>query len=384
MLVGLSGSVPSLCAAATGIYLTGYGTQEQGMGGATIAVGQSAMAAANNPAGMAFVGERLDTGLGVLLPNSTTEANGRDFSIKQSPVPFVEFGYSHVVNDAINVGISSWASGGGTKYGSPFGGIPGNSATESQGVFVHFAPTVTYRIAERHALAFSFVGSVATFRLDGIEAQSGQANRGRDWEPGYGVKLGWLSQVTDQISFGAFYASKVRYSKFGKYSGILPNGGDLDEPEHWGVGVAFRPTERTLLAFDYLRYNYSNTKGFGNRLNFSEPLGSADGSGFGLRDVNVFRLGGAYKLNDRWAARAGAEFGQSPISSDNTAFTFLMPVTPDKTFTLGISYQLKNNSDISFAYAYSPTKRIQGTGASTGVNPETRLHYFAMSYSARF
>lgn len=354
------------------------------MGGATIAVGQSAMAAATNPAGMAFVGERLDTGLGAVLPQATTEAHGVDYSIKQSVVPFLELGYNHVVNDAVTVGISSWASGGGTKYGSPFGGIPGNSATESQGAFIHFAPTVTYRFAERHALALSFVGSLATLRLDGIEAQSGQPNRGRDWEPGYGFKVGWLSQVTDQISLGAFYASKVRYSKFKKYSEILPNGGDIDEPEHWGVGIAFKPTTDILLAFDYLRYNYSGTKGFGNRLNFSAPLGAENGSGFGLQDVNVFRIGGSYRVSEKWTVRGGAEFGKSPVTSDNTAFTFLLPITPDKTFTLGATYRLNKASDISFAYAYSPKNRIEGTGFSTGVNPEASLHYFGVAYSAKF
>lgn len=380
----LTGVAPSFCGAVTGIYLTGYGTQEQGMGGATIAVGQSAMAAATNPAGMAFVGERLDAGMGALLPHSTTESYGVNYSIDPSAAPFLELGYSHVINDSITVGISSWASGGGTKYGSPFGGIPGNSATESQGVFVHFAPTVSYRFAESHALALSVVGSVATFRLDGIEAQSGQQNRGRDWEPGYGIKAGWLSQATDQLSFGAFYASKILYSRFEKYGRILPNGGDLEEPEHWGVGVAFKPSTDTLLAFDYLRYNYSRAKGFGNRLNFSVPLGSEDGSGFGLRDINVFRIGGSYNVSAKWTVRGGAELGNSPVTSDNTLFTFLMPVTPDKTFTLGATYHLDMSSDISLAYAYSPTKRIEGTGVSTGVNPEAHLHYFGVSYSMKF
>lgn len=380
----IAGGVPSFGNATTGIYLTGYGAQEQGMGGATIAVGQSAMAAATNPAGMAFVGERLDIGTGALLPNSTTEANGTDYRLKSSVVPFLEFGYNHVVNNDITAAISSWASGGGTKYGSPFGGIPGNSATESQAVFVHFAPTVTYKFANQHALALSLVGSIATFRLDGIEAQSGQPNRGRDWESGYGFKIGWLSQISQQFSIGAFYASKVKYSKFKKYSEILPNGGELDEPEHYGIGAAVRPVPTLLIEFDYLRYNYSKTKGFGSRLNFNVPLGSPDGSGFGLRDVNLLRLGAAYDVSSRWTIRGGMEFGQSPISSENTTFTFLMPVTPDKTFTVGATYHLEKLSDISFGYAFSPQRRINGTGVSTGVNPESRLNYFTVSYSKKF
>lgn len=384
LTIALATGLSPLATAATGIYLTGYGTQEQGMGGATIAVGQSAMAAATNPAGMAFVGNRWDIGFGTILPNSTTEANGTSYKIKRSVAPFMEFGYNQNVNEAMSAGVSVWSSGGGTKYGAPFGGIPGNSATESQGVFLHVAPTISYKFNNHHALALSLVGSVSTFRLDGIESQSGQSNRGRQWEPGYGFKLGWLSEFTPYFSVGAFYASKVKNKKFDKYDHILPDGGSLDEPEHWGIGVALKPTSSLLFALDYLRYNYGDTKGFGNRLNFSVPFGSENASGFGLRNVNVFRGGAAYNLNEKWTIRGGVEFSKSPITSDNTAFTFLLPVTPDRTYTLGATYNMDKATDISMAYAYSPNKRIEGTGLSTGVNPRTKLNYFAISFSKKF
>ncbi|MBA5636064.1 outer membrane protein transport protein [Duganella sp. LX20W] len=376
--------VPSIVHATTGIYLTGYGAKEQGMGGAGIAVAQSAMSAAANPAGMAFLGDRLDAGVGALLGDSNTKVYGREFRMDSVVVPFLEVGYSHAVNQNISVGFSNWASGGGTKYGSPFGGIPGNSATDSQGVFLHFAPTMTYKIAERQALAVSLVASLATLRIDGIEAQSGQPNRGREWEPGLGIKFGWLGKFSDEFSFGAFYASKIYYKKFKEYSQLLPDGGDLDEPAHWGVGLAFKPTSNLQIAIDYLRFDYAKTKGFGNRLNFSVPLGNTDGSGFGLRDVSVLPVGVSYELSSRWTIRGGMALGQSPITSDNTAFTFLLPVTPDKTFTIGATAHLASGSDISFVYALTPRKRIDGTGASTGVNPEAGASYIGVGFSKKF
>lgn len=384
LFAAAASSVPSIGNATTGIYLTGYGVKEQGMGGVGIAVAQSAMAAATNPAGMAFLGNQLDASLGTLLGNSKTEASGREFHMESAVVPFLDFGYSHVVNKNISVGFSNWASGGGTKYGSPFGGIPGNSATDSQGIFLHFAPTITYKIANRHALAVSLVGSVTTLRIDGIEAQSGQTNCGREWEPGLGIKVGWLSKFSDEFSAGAFYASKIYYKKFKQYSQLLPDGGDLDEPEHWGVGLAFKPESSLQIGIDYLRFNYSKTKGFGNRLNFSVPLGNTNGSGFGLRDVNILRMGVSYDLSSKWTVRGGMELGQSPITSDNTAFTFLLPVTPDKTFTIGATAHLEKESDISFIYALTPRKRINGTGASAGVNPEARANYLGVGYSKKF
>ena len=181
LIFGITAAVSFQTAnAATGIYLTGYGAQEQGMGGATIAVGQSAMAAATNPAGMAFVGQRFDVGFGALLPESNTEANGVNYKVKKSTVPFLELGYNHPIDEKLSLGISVWSAGGGTDYGAPFGGIPSNSATSSQGVFIHAAPTISYKIGQHHAFALSLVGGLSTFNLEGIEAQSGQSNPGRE------------------------------------------------------------------------------------------------------------------------------------------------------------------------------------------------------------
>ena len=54
--VSLATSLPAL--ATNGTMPHGYGIKAQGMGGASIALPQDALAAANNPAGMAFVGNR--------------------------------------------------------------------------------------------------------------------------------------------------------------------------------------------------------------------------------------------------------------------------------------------------------------------------------------
>ena len=54
--------------ATTGYFALGYGPKSMGMAGATVASPQDALSAANNPAGMAHVGERLDFGLKLFSP----------------------------------------------------------------------------------------------------------------------------------------------------------------------------------------------------------------------------------------------------------------------------------------------------------------------------
>jgi long-chain fatty acid transport protein len=53
---------PGLALATNGYLAHGYGVKAQGLAGAGIALPQDALAAATNPAGTAFVGERADIG----------------------------------------------------------------------------------------------------------------------------------------------------------------------------------------------------------------------------------------------------------------------------------------------------------------------------------
>ena len=68
------------CAFATnGTMPHGNSIKSMGMGGVSIALPQDALAAADNPAGMAFVGERLDIGLAVVLPRPEATIGGTNF-----------------------------------------------------------------------------------------------------------------------------------------------------------------------------------------------------------------------------------------------------------------------------------------------------------------
>jgi hypothetical protein len=62
--------------ATNGYFAHGYGTKTKGMAGAGVALPQDAMAAATNPAGMAFVGERADVGLALFSPMREYKASG--------------------------------------------------------------------------------------------------------------------------------------------------------------------------------------------------------------------------------------------------------------------------------------------------------------------
>ncbi len=70
LAIAISGVIISPAVNATNGYFShGYSTKEKGLAGAGTAYSQDAMAAGTNPAGMAFVGERMDVGLWLFSPS---------------------------------------------------------------------------------------------------------------------------------------------------------------------------------------------------------------------------------------------------------------------------------------------------------------------------
>jgi long-chain fatty acid transport protein len=379
-------STTNLAFAGTGIYTTGYGTQEQGMGGAGIAVGESALAPAENPAGIAFSGDRLDTGGAIGFIRAGSQDNGVTYAGKTTIAPMPEFGYVHAFSSSIVFGVASWTSGSEIDYGTPYGHIPGNSNTYGEGLFVHVAPTVAFRFGPGNntALSFAVVGALSTVKSDGVEAQTGFPNQGRDWAPGYGFKVGWMSKLTSNLSVGAFYASPIHYESWSAYSHIFPDGARFEEPEQYGAGIAFRPISRVLLAFDWVRFNYGSTSVLGNPISFTAQPGSPDGPGFGYGNVNAYRFGVQFDATSALTLRAGFEIADEPITPSNTALTFLIPSTPNRTYTVGATYRFGKASELSVSYALSPRVQVNGTGLSTGTNPYGNGNFAALTYTRKY
>ncbi len=62
--------------ATNGYFSHGYSTKEKGLAGAGAAYSQDALASATNPAGMVFVGDRMDVGLQLFSPSRSYSVTG--------------------------------------------------------------------------------------------------------------------------------------------------------------------------------------------------------------------------------------------------------------------------------------------------------------------
>ncbi len=140
--------------------MDGYGVKSLGLAGVSVALPQDAPAAATNPAGTGFIGDRLDLGLSLFAPDYDTDIVGNAYgadghyggSLKKFLIP--EIGYSHSLGDAFAAGISLYGNGGiTTEYDDhPFGafGAQGRGGVALQQLFI--APSLAWKPAPSQSL----------------------------------------------------------------------------------------------------------------------------------------------------------------------------------------------------------------------------------------
>ena len=354
----------------------GYGIKAMGMGGASIALPQDAIAAANNPAGMAMVGERFDMGLSVVIVDPKSSFGGTEYKgdgVKAIPVP--DLGYNRVIDERQSIGVSVYGNGVSTVYDTPLLGGSGKDSAKLTQIIA--SPTYAFKLAPGHAIGVSVDLAYQRFKIDGVPDATGVESPGADSSTGIGFKLGWMGQVSEQFTLGAMYSARVRMGKLGAYRNLLANRGEFDIPERYGIGLAWRPTAGIVVAADLMRVNWGDLDSFANALTAAEP-------GFGWRSQTVSRIGASWQASPALTLRTGVSHGQQIVSRENATLNYLAPVTPQDHFTLGATYALSRETELSFMYARAFGAEVRGTGPSTGVSVDMSQHWLGASLAYKW
>jgi long-chain fatty acid transport protein len=371
---------PFAAHATTGYFQHGYGIKAKGMGGVGIALPQDSLAAASNPAGMAFVGNRLDVGVDWFAPDRGAEITGNAFpgvngkydgnDTKSFLIP--EFGYNRMLNPNLAVGVSVYGNGGmNTDYKtSPFTGFGGSSPAGVDLMQLFIAPTVAWKTGA-HAFGASLNLAYQRFEARGVGVFAGfssdpnnLSDRGHDGSTGWGVRVGWTGQVLPSVTLGATYQTKTQMSKFDKYKGLFANGGEFDIPENYGIGIAVKALPALTIAADVLRINYGDVPAVGNPIDclFTGcQLGGPNGAGFGWRNTTVYKIGVAYEWSPALTLRGGYITLKQPIPESQTLFNILAPGVVEEHLTLGATWQLSRQSELSVAYMHAFENEVRGS-----------------------
>ncbi len=360
--------------ATNGYFAHGYGTKAKGMAGAATALAQDGFAGANNPAAAGFAGDRLDVGVDLFNPERSASRTGgasADSGHEQFLIP--EFGYNRRVNEQIGVGLTVYGNGGmNTSY--PADGVhpnllfgQGKLGVDMSQLIV--APTLAYKLSESHAVGVSPLLVYQRFAARGLQgfdnpmmtsALGSVTNNGHDSSTGFGLRLGYQGKIGSSVSVGAAYSPKIDMSRFDDYRGLFAGGGDFDLPENLNLGVAWQATPALLLALDYQRINYSGVASVGGASRVMAQLGSANGPGFGWRDIEVWKLGAQWQYSADWTLRAGVNRGQNPITPADVTFNILAPGVMTTHWTLGASYRLSASDELSLSYMHAPEQSVSG------------------------
>ena len=184
------------------------------------------------------------------------------------------------------------------------------------------APTYAYKLAPRHAVGISAILAYQRFEAKGLQGfgnfssdPANLTNNDHANSYGAGVRVGYLGELTDWLSVGASYQSRISMSSFDKYSGLFAEKGGFDIPQTFTGGIAVKPADKLTVALDVQWINYESVKSVGNDFlpNLAlSPLGTTSGAGFGWHDMTVYKAGLQYEAGKDWVLRAATPTVVSP------------------------------------------------------------------------
>ncbi|CAN0627844.1 long-chain fatty acid transport protein [Burkholderia multivorans] len=378
VLVAVAVAAPAFAWATNGYFSNGYGVASQGMAGVGIGLPQDALAAAANPAGIAFVGNRFDGDISLFLPKRGADVTGNGYGVNghydgnnRSVFALPEFGVTYQVLPNTYAGLALYANGGlDTGYASnpyrAFGGT-GSAGVDLEQVFL--SPTIAYKLFDRHAFGVGLNIAYQRFTASGLQPFAGMSvapgnvsDQGADSSVGVGVHVGYTGQITPALTVGITWASKI-HGRFDRYKGLFADGGSFDIPENYGFGLSYKVTPAWTVAVDFQRILYGDVKAIANPLGnlwSGNALGSANGPGFGWRNTNVIKVGSSYDFNRHLTLRAGYSHSSQPVASTETFLNVLAPGVVQDQATVGGTWTTESKTSFSFFYAHAFRKTVSG------------------------
>ena len=396
--------------ATDGYFSHGYGMKSLGMGGAGVAVAQEPFGGAINPGAMTFLdGNMWEVGVTWFNPQRSASRSGSDpygldaSSSSGSENFFIpEFAVNWRYSPTVSFGMSVYGNGGmNTDYGGgevsaasacagfnpnpgPYNLLCGNGSLGVDLMQLMIAPYLSWQFVPGHSVGIAPIITYQRFKAEGLQAfdnpflstsPGNVTNRGYDDAWGVGVRLGYMGKINQYLAVGVAYASKVDMDEFGKYAGLFAESGGFDIPSSFVVGATITPDSRWTIALDFERIFYDDSTSVSNRSaliyncaggDSSACMGGSNGAGFGWQNVDVWKLGVQYKLNDAWTLRAGYNHTDNPIESQDVTFNIIAPGVMKSHYTLGTTWQIDKVSELTGAFMYAPREEVTGPSLFNG------------------
>ncbi|MBF0452620.1 MAG: outer membrane protein transport protein [Candidatus Magnetomorum sp.] len=179
-------------------------------------------------------------------------------------------------------------------------------------------------------------------------------------KPAYRYNVSFRYQINEKLSVGGNYRSKVSYTLTGDVeyndlpsikatyeaftqqgiamlNGTLTNAkvaADISLPDLYIFGIAYKVTDKLTVEADIVRTQWSVYDKL--TYHFENGLGDTEDK-TGWKNVNCYRFGAEYQVNDQWVARLGYLFDESPL--DDNYVDFSLPGNDRHLFTSGFGFK---------------------------------------------
>ena len=403
-------SMPAL--ATNGYWSHGYGPKSKAMVGACVAMPLEGMCNAINPAGAVHLGNEIELGLSVFAPDHGFHANNDwippdpvmmgpahidsgNYVSGQDYFYIPAFNYNRMLDERSSISVTAGGNGGmNTDYqGAIFRNfshpmMPSTWATDPTGIDLmqgFVGVNYGYKVDDKNSIGVMPFLAIQTFEAKGLQPftpfskhPDKVTNNGREISYGAGLRLGWMGQVTDELSLGASYQTRSYMQPFDDYAGLFAEDGDFDIPANFDLGFAYKIKPELTFSFGYQRIDYSSVKALSNESDMpfmpgQTLMGCDDCMGFGWEDVNVYRFAFQWDYSKDLTFRAGYSWASDAFPDSQALLNVLAPAVVREHYTVGASKKIDANNEVSFGLTYAPEEKVEGTNVNTG--PQTGYLY---------
>ena len=146
---------------------------------------------------------------------------------------------------------------------------------------------------------------------------------------GVGVRVGYMGQFTEQFAVGAAYATKISMGDFDSYKGLFARGRRLRPAVELHRRRRVPADQAVADRVDFERIFYDDSASVSNPstwIGYCPPppmgggqrdycLGGSNGAGFGWQNIDVWKIGVQYEMDEQWTFRGGYNHRDNPIQS---------------------------------------------------------------------
>ncbi len=341
-----------------------------------------------NPAGLSKL-ERPEVvgGFGLVKANvdiddASAETHKGDM-VPLTPVPFAY--YASPIDEKFSWGLGLYVPYALiSDYEKSFGGRFKGQYSKVE--VVTLQPTLSYQINDRVSVGFgptiNKIKGKLVNKLDNSAALgTGETKVGiKGDDVAYGFNVGLMVDVTDSLTWGLTYHSKVDYTLegrtritngsgpiFSQFNGDYDASLDFTTPETIDTSVTYKLDDQwtlyagtTFTRWSRLQEIVVENEGTPSLLGM-QPIGEVSEE---LKWHNTwsYAIGASYQLNPQWVLRTGLAIDPSPAENEHRSVR--IPVGNRKVFSVGAGWSPNPDLTIDVAYSYLQESSAKANQAS--------------------